>query len=99
LGLHLVEETPFAIVFDSNGTTLRIQKAENVVPAPYTLIGWEVENINETVSELSIRGVKFETYDQIQQDEAGIWDVPDGTKVAWFRDPDGNVLSLSQSAS
>jgi catechol 2,3-dioxygenase-like lactoylglutathione lyase family enzyme len=98
LGLHLLEETSFAIVFDSNGTTLRIQKAERVVPAPYTLIGWEVENISQAVAELTARGVEFETYDLIQQDEAGIWNVPDGTKVAWFKDPDGNVLSLSQSA-
>ncbi len=98
LGLHLVEETPFAIVFDSNGTTLRIQKTEKVVPAPYTLIGWDVENIDETVSELTIKGIEFEKYDQIKQDEVGIWTVPDGSRVAWFKDPDGNLLSLSQSA-
>ena len=98
LGLDLIEETPFAIVFDSNGITVRVQKAERVHPAPYTLIGWEVDDITSTMAELASRGVEFERYAQLEQDQAGIWKVPDGTRVAWFKDPDGNLLSLAENA-
>ena len=96
LGLESVEETPFAMVFRSNGVVLRVQKVERVHAAPYTLIGWEVVDIDATVARLSDRGVVFERFEWIEQDEAGIWTVPDGTKVAWFKDPDSNLLSLSQ---
>jgi len=98
LGLDLIEETTFAIVFDSNGVILRVQKAERVQAAPYTSIGWEVEDIVAIVGKLAARGVAFERFSGIEQDEAGIWDVPDGTRVAWFKDPDGNLLSLCQPA-
>lgn len=98
LGLKLVEETPFAIVFDSINALVRIQIVEKVHAVPYTLIGWEVEDISAAANKLVALGVKFERYHGIEQDEAGIWGAPDGTKVAWFKDPDGNLLSLSQGA-
>lgn len=98
LGLQLLEETPFAIVFDANGTTVLIQKVESVQAPVYTLLGWEVDDIADVVKQLGERGVKFERYDGLEQDEFGIWHSPGGTKVAWFKDPDGNLLSLSESA-
>ncbi len=96
LGLALTEETGFAMVFDAGGSELRIQKVETVVAAPYTALGWNVASIEATPAELSRRGVGFERYGFIEQDEAGIWQAPSGARVAWFRDPDGHTLSISQ---
>jgi catechol 2,3-dioxygenase-like lactoylglutathione lyase family enzyme len=98
LGLALVEDTPFASVFNSNGTTLRIQKVQQVSPAPYTTLGWSVADIQSTVRELAAKGVVFQRYDGLLQDADGIWHSPGGAKVAWFRDPDGNTLSLTEAA-
>lgn len=99
LGLKLVEDTPFALVFEANGTTLRVQKTETVTPAPYTVLGWEVDDIRSVIRELRLRGVQFSRYDWMGQDADGVWAAPGGTQVAWFRDPDGNTLSLSQSTA
>lgn len=96
LGLTLVEDTPFALVLDANGTTLRIQKVEEVSVAPYTALGWSVADIHSTIRELTARGVTFERFDGLGQDASGVWQSPSGAKVAWFRDPDGNTLSLTQ---
>ena len=96
LGLRLLSEDGFAVVFDANGTTLRVAIVREVVPAPYTVLGWDVEDIAATVGRLSAAGVVFERYAWLQQDEMGIWRSPAGTKVAWFKDLDGNVLSVSQ---
>ncbi|MGF1633889.1 MAG: VOC family protein [Phycisphaerae bacterium] len=98
LGLRLIEETSFAIVFDANGVVVRVQKTHEVHPAPHTLIGWEVEDIAATARQLQALGVAFERFDQLEQDDTGIWHAPGGARVAWFKDPDGNLLSLSQSA-
>ena len=98
LGLTLAEETPFAIVFETNNTVIRIQKTERVYPPPYTSLGWEVDSIAETVQTLSAMGVQFERYEGLEQDGLGVWNVPDGAKVAWFKDPDSNLLSLTQVA-
>jgi catechol 2,3-dioxygenase-like lactoylglutathione lyase family enzyme len=98
LGLTFVEDSPFAIVFDLNGTMLRVQKVETLTPAPYTALGWQVDDIAAQVRDLTSRGVVFERYEWISQDELGIWTTPEGSKVAWFKDPDGNVLSLTQFA-
>ena len=98
LGLKLVEDSPFALVFDANGTMLRVQKVREVVPAGYTILGWEVDDIGTTVGGLSKEGVRFERYDGLPQDEKGIWTAPDGSRVAWFKDLDGNTLSLTQFA-
>jgi catechol 2,3-dioxygenase-like lactoylglutathione lyase family enzyme len=96
LGLTLVDEHPFALVFDSSGTTLRIQKVESVAPIPYTALGWRVDDIHASVHGLVERGVTFERFPGISQDDDGVWSNPFGVGVAWFKDPDGNLLSLSE---
>jgi catechol 2,3-dioxygenase-like lactoylglutathione lyase family enzyme len=97
LGLPLVsEETPFALVFDAHGTMLRVTIVEKVVSAAYTVLGWQVPNIVAAAKALSQAGVRFERYLGMQQDELGIWSSPGGARVAWFKDPDGNTLSISQ---
>lgn len=98
LGLQFVEETPFALVFQANGTTLRIQKVREACPPPYTVLGWNVDNIQATLAELRIKGVRFERYEPLPQDDLGVWTTPEGARVAWFKDPDGNVLSITQEA-
>lgn len=97
LGLPLVsEEMPFALVFDAHGTMLRLKIVGKVVPAGYTVLGWQVPNIVAAAKALSEAGVQFERYPGMQQDELGIWSSPGGDSVAWFKDPDGNTLSISQ---
>lgn len=96
LGLALLEETPFAIVCEAENTIIRIQKTEKVYPPPYTTFGWEVKHLAETVRTLSESGVQFENYEGLEQDDVGIWTTPGGASVAWFKDPDGNLLSLTQ---
>jgi hypothetical protein len=86
---------PFALVFDVNGTMLRVTGVPEMVPAKYSVLGWQVTDIEAAVRDLQQSGVAFERYD-FPQDEPGIWQAPSGAKVAWFKDPDGNVLSLSQ---
>lgn len=98
IGLSLVEETEFSIVFLSGETMLRIQKVAEVAVPPDTALGWEVDDIAARMAELAANGIAFERFDGFGQDEAGVWTAPDGTKVAWFRDPDGNRLSLTQFA-
>lgn len=97
LGLRLVSDDPFAVVFDANGTTLRIQKVENHEPLPYTALGWRVSDIAAEVDALVARGATFERFAGMTQDARGIWLAPSGSRIAWFKDPDGNVLSLTQS--
>lgn len=96
LGLRLVEDSPFALVFSANGTQLRIQKMPTHTAAAHTVLGWRVDDIAATVDGLTTRGVRFEHYEQLPQDSHGIWKTPDGAQVAWFKDPDGNLLSLTQ---
>jgi catechol 2,3-dioxygenase-like lactoylglutathione lyase family enzyme len=96
LGLPVISEDNFAVVFDANGTMLRLQKVETFTPSPFTALGWEVSNIRVAVSELVARGVTFQKYPWMDQDELGIWSAPSGARVAWFRDPDGNTLSLTE---
>jgi catechol 2,3-dioxygenase-like lactoylglutathione lyase family enzyme len=96
LGLSLVSDDEFALAFDSNGTQLRIQKVTAVEPPPFTALGWQVEDVGATVAALVRAGVVFERYSFMTQDAAGIWTAPGGTRVAWFKDPDGNLLSLAE---
>ena len=96
LGLRLVSEDGFALVLDANGTMLRVAKVHKYEPHPFTILGWAVADIEKAVSELQERGIKFEKYGFPGQDERGIWTAPGGAKVAWFKDPDGNILSVSQ---
>jgi catechol 2,3-dioxygenase-like lactoylglutathione lyase family enzyme len=95
LGLKLVSEDNFALTFDVQGTMLRVSTVPKLTPAGFTVLGWQVEDIAAAVRDLQKAGVKFERYD-FPQDELGIWSAPGGAKVAWFKDPDGNILSLSQ---
>ena len=96
LGLRLLADTPFALVFAVGATTLRISKVKDLKPAAYTVLGWKVTDIRSTITELTNKGIKFERYEGMPQDEFGIWTTPDGHQVSWFRDPDGNTLSLTQ---
>jgi catechol 2,3-dioxygenase-like lactoylglutathione lyase family enzyme len=97
LGLRLVEEEPpFALEFDANGIMLRLVMAEKLPAGGGTVLGWQVPEIAAVVEGLLARGVVFERYEQLPQDALGIWTTPTGAKVAWFKDPDGNVLSVSQ---
>jgi predicted enzyme related to lactoylglutathione lyase len=98
LGLTFVSDDQFALVFDANGTMLRIQKVDNVSPQKFTVLGWRVADISDEVDALSKRGVRFERYDGMNQNESGIWMAPSKAKIAWFKDPDGNVLSLTEFA-
>jgi catechol 2,3-dioxygenase-like lactoylglutathione lyase family enzyme len=97
LGLRLVADDPFALVFDANGTTLRIAKVQELTPVPRTVLGWAVRDIAGEVTGLARQGVTFERFEGVTQDELGIWSAPGGARVAWFKDPDGNLLSLTQS--
>jgi catechol 2,3-dioxygenase-like lactoylglutathione lyase family enzyme len=96
LGLPLEDESPFALVFQENGSMLRITAVPELVPAPYTVLGWTVADIAATIRSLSQRGIAFEHFEGVDQDELGIWHAPSGARVAWFKDPDGNTLSLTQ---
>ncbi|MGA8101297.1 MAG: VOC family protein [Candidatus Acidiferrales bacterium] len=96
LGFQFVSDDQFALVVKAGDTTIRIAKGANFTPAGYTILGWEVKNIEETVAWLRARGVLFEKYPFIQDPEVGIWTAPSGDKVAWFKDPDGNILSVGQ---
>ena len=97
LALPLVEQSEFANVFDAGGTMLRVTLAKQVAAAPYTVLGWRVPDAATAAAELGDRGVEFARFDGMEQDELGVWTSPSGTRVAWFRDPDGNLLSISQS--
>jgi catechol 2,3-dioxygenase-like lactoylglutathione lyase family enzyme len=97
LGLRLVsEEPPFALVFDANGIMLRLGMAKELPPAHGTVLGWQVPEIITTVKSLTAAGVRFERFGGMNQDEFGIWTAPSGAKVAWFKDPDGNILSVTE---
>ena len=96
LGLRFVSEDPFALVLDANGIMVRVSKVPEFKPQQFTILGWEVSDIEDAVSGLQKHGVRCEKYGLEGQDDRGIWAAPGGAKVAWFKDPDGNVLSLSQ---
>lgn len=96
LGFQFVSDDQFALVMKAGSTSIRIAKAKNFTPAPYTVMGWEVAEIEAVVRWLTQRGVVFEKYPFVQDRDLGIWTTPGGDKVAWFKDPDGNVLSVSQ---
>jgi len=97
LGLRFVKDDGFALVLDANGIMVRVAKvAPEYKPAPFTILGWQVSGIEKMVAGLQGKGVHFERFGFFEQDELGIWTAPTGDKVAWFKDPDGNVLSVSQ---
>jgi len=97
LGFPAASEDNFALVYDMNGTMLRISTLKDFEPQRHTVLGWEVSDIVTAVKTLKAKGVTFNVYDGFGQDELGIWAAPASTnKVAWFLDPDGNNLSLTQ---
>ena len=100
LGLRLVaDETPFALIFDANGTMLRVTTVHELKPDPFTVLGWHVTNIESTIDRLVAAGVAFNRYQGVNdEDPRGIWNSPSGARVAWFKDPDGNVLSVTEFA-
>ena len=96
LGLAFVADEPYALVFRIGRSMLRIQKVDRVPKVRYTVLGWAVRNIRSTVRRLTEAGVAFQRYDGLAQDDDGVWRSPGGARVAWFQDPDGNTLSLTQ---
>jgi catechol 2,3-dioxygenase-like lactoylglutathione lyase family enzyme len=96
LGLRLVERDSYALVYDAGGTMLRVVIVDSFDPQNFTVLGWGVPDIAASVRELSARGVEFKRFEWMQQDDLGIWHTPEGPQVAWFADPDGNTLSLTQ---
>ena len=98
LGLALVEQNPFACVFDVSGTMLRVTAVGEVATPGYTVLGWRVDDIDEAIAALSAKGVTFTRYAGMEQAGNGVWTTPNGDRIAWFTDPDGNTLSLTQFA-
>ena len=98
LGLRFVEQSDFACVFEANGTMLRITAVSTVANPGYTVLGWRVADIGVAVQALTLKGVTFTKYDGMDQDRDLVWTTPTGDKVAWFTDPDGNNISLTQFA-
>ena len=96
LGLTLLSQDEFGLELDSNGFLLRVTVVSAFKPHPFTVLGWRVTNIKATMQRLIEKGVLFEKYHFFEQDDLGIWTAPGGTKVAWFKDPDGNLLSLDE---
>jgi catechol 2,3-dioxygenase-like lactoylglutathione lyase family enzyme len=97
LGLKFVADDGFAMVLDANGIMVRVAKVgKEFMPAQFTILGWQVKEIEKIAAGLQGKGVQFERYGFLKQDELGIWTAPTGDKVAWFKDPDGNVLSVSE---
>ena len=97
IGLSFIADEPFALVFHADAVMVRIFKVEALTPAPYTVLGWNVADIDGMIRSLSARGVVFERFPNLEQ-ETGVWVSPNRARVAWFKDPDGNVLSLTQFA-
>ncbi len=98
LGLRFVEDTPFALIVRAANAAVRIQKVQSFTPMPFTVMGWKVADIEAVAVQLKGRGVNLERFAGMSQDELGIWTSPGGAKVGWFKDPDGNLLSLTQFA-
>jgi len=96
LGLQFVKDDGFAMVLEANGIMIRAAKMKDFTPAQFTVLGWQVSDIENMVRALGKKGVHFEIFGFFKQDELGIWTAPTGDKVAWFKDPDGNILSVSQ---
>jgi catechol 2,3-dioxygenase-like lactoylglutathione lyase family enzyme len=96
LGLRFVKDDGFALVLDANGVMVRVAKVQDFKPAQFTILGWQVADIERVVRGLEKKGVHFEIFGFLKQDDLRIWTAPTGDKVAWFKDPDGNVLSVSQ---
>lgn len=99
LALTVLSDDQFAIAFDANGTELRVQKVEHFTPQPFTSLGWQVADVAAVVKQLAKHGVSTERYPWMEQDGNGVWSAPSGARIAWFKDPEGNLLSVAQYAS
>jgi catechol 2,3-dioxygenase-like lactoylglutathione lyase family enzyme len=97
LGLALVEQTAFACVFTAPNAELRVTIVSELSPTPYTVLGWRVADVEARARALRAAGAEALRYDGMEQDELGIWTSPSGARVLWFHDPDGNVLSITQT--
>ena len=95
LGLAIVEDTPFAVVMRTPHAELRLSVVEHVQPQPFTVLGWQVDALDATIDALTAKGVRLLRFEGMSQDDLGVWTSPSGARVAWFNDPDGNVLSLT----
>lgn len=98
LGLRVMEMNAYACVFDAHGTMLRITAAGQVAHPGYTVLGWRVANIDDALTRLASGGVVFARYEGMEQDARGVWTTLNGDQIAWFTDPDGNVLSITEFA-
>ena len=96
LGLKLLSEDNFAFEFDANGTLLRVTIVQDLKPHPFIVLGWNIDDIVSVIKQLNDKCIFCERYGYFEQDNLGIWTSPNGSKVAWFKDPDGNVLSLTE---
>ena len=96
LGLRFLSDDAFALVMEAKGNMIRIVHVKDFTPFPFTILGWEVGNIDAEVTALAARGISFKRYPWLEQSESGVWTSPERARVAWFPDPDGNILSLSQ---
>ncbi len=97
LGLEVLAEDSFACTLDAHGTNVRLTRVDDATIAPYTVLGWSVPDIDAAIGTLGANGVTFERFAGMDQDDRGVWRAPGGDRVAWFKDPDGNTLSLTQS--
>jgi catechol 2,3-dioxygenase-like lactoylglutathione lyase family enzyme len=96
LGLKLISEDQYGMEFNTNGALLRVTTVNKLTPHPFTVMGWDVDDLPTLINSLTEAGVEFEQYDFLEQDNNGIWMAPGNVKVAWFKDPDGNLLSLTE---
>ena len=96
LGLNLLSEDDYALQFDANGIELRVTIVPELKPHGFTVLGWNVPDIKSIVKLLNAKGIVCEKYNFLEQDDLGVWFAPGGSKVAWFKDPDGNLLSLTE---
>lgn len=96
LGLRLMVREPTALVFDANGTMLRVSQVEGHTPTHFSVLGWAVRDISRSLEDLNGKGIAFDRFEMLEHDERGVCTFPNGDQVAWFRDPDGNMLSITQ---
>ncbi|HEY4155976.1 MAG TPA: VOC family protein [Puia sp.] len=96
LGLKLLSQDQYALEFEANGVLLRVTIVRELKPQPFTVLGWDVDDISSTIKKLNLQGVHCEKYSFLEQDPLGIWTAPGGARVAWFKDPDGNLLSITE---
>jgi catechol 2,3-dioxygenase-like lactoylglutathione lyase family enzyme len=96
LGLRRMMRDDFAVVAIGDDVRMRITHVPDFKPQPFTVLGWQVQGLDDVMARLVEAGIQFRRFPGMEQDAAGVWRTPGGGRVAWFEDPDGNVLSLSE---